>query len=246
MRPTTALKMSYKRIYFIRHGQSEANAAKDRTGNPNDSLSVRDAKLTELGQAQASCWNTPNALTQVYDNEPPEIVICSPLRRAMETASLAFENTEIPIVCSRYPRERWWNHYQCVGSEHEETINFANTLSKSIGKLEELTTTDQFWNPELELKEIMLDRDENNVSKSGLYDPSEREAIAQGMEATKEFLKARPETVIAVACHWGVINALTDVSPNNCDIVATDLDIETGEILVLQTFEPPGDVEKSI
>ena len=48
------------------------------------------------------------------------------------------------------------------------------------------------------------------------------------------------------ACHWGVINALTNVSPNNCDIVATDLDVNTGDFQVLQTFEPPGDVARSI
>ena len=48
------------------------------------------------------------------------------------------------------------------------------------------------------------------------------------------------------ACHWGVINALTNVSPNNCDIVATDLDVDTGDFQVLQTFEPPGDVARSI
>ena len=48
------------------------------------------------------------------------------------------------------------------------------------------------------------------------------------------------------ACHWGVINALTNVSPNNCDIVATDLDVATGAFQVLQTFEPPGDVARSI
>ena len=76
MRATQPLKHTCKRIYFIRHGQSEANALKDSNdaakfqdgkymGNPSDIPEVRDAKLTALGRAQAACWHTPNALAGV-------------------------------------------------------------------------------------------------------------------------------------------------------------------------------------
>ena len=50
MRPSSA-----KRVYFIRHGQSVANARK------TDTQSERDAVLTELGRKQASCWAAPAA-----------------------------------------------------------------------------------------------------------------------------------------------------------------------------------------
>jgi len=234
-------RMPYKRVYFIRHGQSEANAAK------RDTLLVRDALLTDLGKQQASAWHQPNELSKVFNDNPPELCICSPLRRAMETAALVFKNQpRIPIESSRLPRERWWKHYQCIGSDHEETLRFAATLPRKIQKLAELTDVDKFWNPLLELEEAnSLHRDAQGDAKD-LYSPSKREEVAQGMKQTVEMLRRRPELSIAVACHWGVINALTDVSPNNCNIVAADLDVNTGEFLVLQEFAPPGEIEATI
>ena len=85
MRATQPLKHTCKRIYFIRHGQSEANALKDSNatakfqdgkymGNPSDIPEVRDAKLTALGRAQAACWHRPNALAAVFQDVPPEVV----------------------------------------------------------------------------------------------------------------------------------------------------------------------------
>ena len=231
---------TYKRIFFIRHGQSEANVTK------NDRVIDLDAKLTPLGRSQASAWHAqPNYLSEVFDATPPEICICSPLRRAMETASLVFKHTTIPIECSRYPRERWWKHYQCVGSKHQETLSFASTLDRNIANLDDLTEADKYWNPPLELDELISYRDGNDHAEEK-YEPSKRENDAQGMTKLKEFLIAHPAQTIAVACHWGVINALTEESPNNCDMLVTDLDVNTGELLVLQQLQPPGDVETSV
>ena len=210
MRATQPLKHTCKRIYFIRHGQSEANALKDSNatakfqdgkymGNPSDIPEVRDAKLTALGRAQAACWHTPNALAAVFQELTPEVVVCSPLRRALETATLCFQNEpNIPLECSRVVREHWWKHYQCIGVAHEETLDFAKTLGRQIEKMDALQSRDQWWDPEMELKEIELDRDDDQASRTELYDPSDREAKANCRQATIDMLIARKEQAIFV------------------------------------------------
>ena len=62
-------------LYFLRHGQSEANAAGQLGGR-------LDAPLTEQGVAQAE------AAVESVKQLNPDIIYCSPLKRARKTAEI--------------------------------------------------------------------------------------------------------------------------------------------------------------
>ena len=238
-----------KRVFFIRHGQSVANQRK------RDTPAERDAVLTELGRRQASCWNANNALSLAFGGDAmlPEVCVCSPLRRAMETAALVFENEPgVPIECTRLARERWWMNYQCIGVEYAETSRFAREeLGRRVDGLEGLELLDKYWNPKCELEEIARMESENarvgiTTEPINKFELSVREQDADHISELTKYLIAHEASSIAIACHWGVINLLTGMSPNNCDIVVADLDLESHSYSVVGQYQPPGNVEKSI
>ena len=130
-----------KTILFIRHGQSDANKS-----DTNDA-SVLDAVLTDVGRLQAGHWSD-DLYAQLRS---VEICYCSPLRRAMETAALVFQNNPgVPIVITRYAREKWWNLWQCRGVDHDELMTYSQSLMREIFDVEKLAAVDKYWNPTLE------------------------------------------------------------------------------------------------
>jgi len=90
------------RLYLVRHGQSDGNVGSD--GGP-------DPALTELGHKQAALASDRLAAEGI------EAVHCSPLRRALETATIIGERLGLtPSVwvelCEKWggeptPRRRW-------------------------------------------------------------------------------------------------------------------------------------------
>ena len=63
-----------------------------------------DSKLTPLGAQQAR-----DAAKSVRSIKPaPEVVLVSPLSRALQTAELAFEGSPLPRVAIALARERLW------------------------------------------------------------------------------------------------------------------------------------------
>ncbi len=88
-------------ISFIRHGQSEFNRHWAATGT--DPL-IRDAPLSELGHAQVAA---ARAAAQALE---PDVVITSPLTRAVQTAVGLFgDDGAVPIVVDAMHRERVTN-----------------------------------------------------------------------------------------------------------------------------------------
>tara|TARA_B100001094_G_scaffold284706_1_gene298374 strand:- start:1906 stop:2331 length:426 start_codon:yes stop_codon:yes gene_type:complete len=67
-------------IYYIRHGESIANV------HTYTHWSLLDPELTEKGKIQ--CYETK----QLLKNVNFEIIICSPLKRSIQSASLLFPN----------------------------------------------------------------------------------------------------------------------------------------------------------
>ena len=78
-------------LWIVRHGQSAGNIARDRAtelGLPRIALTHRDVDvpLSDLGRQQATAlghWFSENP-----DNARPEVLLCSPYARAVETARL--------------------------------------------------------------------------------------------------------------------------------------------------------------
>ena len=81
-----------KKIYLIRHAESEANAAID----PDSTTKYFDARITSKGEQQAQ-----NKHLELKDVEF-DLYVCSPLTRTMETFSIIFPNIKpILVDCIR-------------------------------------------------------------------------------------------------------------------------------------------------
>ncbi len=74
-----------KDFYIFRHGQSTYNIAGRTQGQTNDSV------LTELGKSQAE------EIGRKLSDKGVEIIITSPLQRAVQTANLANQSLQVPI-----------------------------------------------------------------------------------------------------------------------------------------------------
>lgn len=79
-----------KIFYIFRHGQSSYNLAGRTQGQTNDSV------LTELGKKQAY------EIGKKLQNRGIEIIFCSPLTRAKQTADLANTYLNLPIITDEH------------------------------------------------------------------------------------------------------------------------------------------------
>ena len=82
------------KIYYVRHGQTDLNLAKKMQGGGTEK------ELNETGISQA--YNTKKELENVKYN----LVICSPMKRAKQTAEIINEGRDIPIITDERIRER--------------------------------------------------------------------------------------------------------------------------------------------
>lgn len=100
---------SVKQIVFVRHGQSEYNVAHKFYG-------WHDPDLTDLGRQQAA-----EVAAKIQDFIEPEIVICSDLKRAVNTANPIAEKFGMEPVQFKSLREI--NHGEWEGLTLEEIEN---------------------------------------------------------------------------------------------------------------------------
>ena len=88
------------KIYYVRHGQTDLNLAKKMQGGGTEK------ELNETGISQA--YNTKKELENVKYN----LVICSPMKRAKQTAEIINEGRDIPIITDERIRERKLGDYE--------------------------------------------------------------------------------------------------------------------------------------
>jgi broad specificity phosphatase PhoE len=82
----TAILHKMKRLYFVRHGQTDTNLAGLLSGDT-------EAILTDEGRALASATGKRLKAENIRIN----LIVCSPLLRAVETASLIAKEINYPI-----------------------------------------------------------------------------------------------------------------------------------------------------
>eukprot|EP00040_Diaphanoeca_grandis_P011090 m.56763 g.56763 ORF g.56763 m.56763 type:complete len:250 (+) comp22289_c0_seq1:195-944(+) len=81
-----------KTIVLVRHGESEAQAAKSN-GISRTDPSLRDCSITRKGRKQAEDF------CKQWGSAPqPDLIVVSPLKRALETSFLCFPGDEIKRV----------------------------------------------------------------------------------------------------------------------------------------------------
>jgi alpha-ribazole phosphatase/probable phosphoglycerate mutase len=115
------------RLYFLRHGQTTWNADGNRYAG------ATDVPLTETGIAQARKG------AELIRDLNFDAVYCSGLSRALETAKLALEGRDIPIV--RDPRLNEMNYGNWEGKTHAEI------LAESDNHWHDWVTDPDAWRP---------------------------------------------------------------------------------------------------
>ncbi|PPR47368.1 MAG: 2,3-bisphosphoglycerate-dependent phosphoglycerate mutase [Alphaproteobacteria bacterium MarineAlpha5_Bin9] len=175
-----------KEIYLIRHGQSEANVALD-LDNPNF---YYDAKLTAIGKKQAQ-----NAQKKLK-NIDFDLMLCSPLTRALQTFSLIFPNLVQDALILPFTRE----HCLCsseVGKQpailQKEFPNF------HFGKLKNF-----WWNNDIPINE-------KKIIFESMEDLDKRVLMF------KNWIKKRPEKRIALVSHGTFISRIINYLLDNCE-----------------------------
>lgn len=177
-----------REIFLIRHGQSTFNEQFEATGV--DPLHF-DAPLSRLG------------LCQVRDARPAaatlgvELVVTSPLTRALQTAVLLFEGGALPVVVSSLHRERLGNSCD-VG--RNPAVLMKEFPALGFDHLEEV-----WWHDG--------EKDERGV-------PVEPEPLFHGrVEQFVQWIGARPERAVAVIGHGTFFHRLTGRHLANCEIL---------------------------
>ena len=216
--------MKTKTIYFIRHGQSLANAS---TSVNTHKLEFVDTKLSRKGILQAI--ELSSLLKSIIDIE---IIITSPLTRAIQTANHVFPKKKI-FVDSKL-RETYWDMMECrvlpnsrIDLTLQEILPDVIIDESSIKLLDD--RLDKFWQIE----------DEWNLLSEYAYD----EIYNRSREATAgifPMLMARNETIIAVVAHSGVLLSLLQVDARNCGTYRVTLQqVENSESsnIILKSIE---------
>jgi len=177
-----------KIVHFQRHGQGYHNLlgdvlreagvrpdifSSDVSVNPWVRPEIVDSPLTELGKNQ--CRNQRNKAVTLK----PEVVIVSPLLRAIETANLSFADYAETV--------KWMAHEGCREETGYLVCNKRRTLSEIRADF-----------PDLELAHEFTEED-------SLFDPTKFETEqAKGdriYDFLTNFLMQRQESNLAVVCH---------------------------------------------
>ena len=112
-----------KTFYIFRHGQSSYNLAGRTQGQTNDSV------LTELGQQQAV------QIGQRLQDKHIELILCSPLVRARQTAELANRSLNVPIIYD--------NRFIEVNVGEIEGLHYTEIMEKYGEKYQQWRSSDQ-------------------------------------------------------------------------------------------------------
>ena len=185
-----------KEVYLIRHGQSEANVALD-LDNPNF---YYDAKLTSNGKKQAQ--DTQKKLKNIdFD-----LMLCSPLTRALQTFSLIFPNLSHEAVILPFVRE----HSLCSS----EVGRQPSILEKEFPDFKFNNLKNFWWNNDTYI-------DEKKIIFESIEDLDKRVLIF------KKWIQNRGEKKIALVSHGTFISRIINYLLDNCEfeIWYTDNDL---------------------
>eukprot|EP00048_Salpingoeca_helianthica_P019017 m.243892 g.243892 ORF g.243892 m.243892 type:complete len:256 (-) comp28840_c0_seq1:25-792(-) len=203
-----------KEIYLLRHGESEYNVKihkyladfPEEAADPNYWTRERvydpmifDSPLTARGEEQAR--NIPAQFTHVR----PELVITSPLTRALQTSLLAF-GKETPLVVLPDMREQ--RHSSCdFGQNGLTLVNRFSELGPQLADLPE-----QWWGPGCHIE----------LGAMGFVPHTLRETdedVCARLHRVVEFLLSRPEQRIVLVGHGVLFYHLTHTWLENCQLI---------------------------
>ena len=177
-----------KDVYLIRHGQSTFNTLYESSGI--DPLHF-DAPLSTLGVGQVA------EARQAAVNVDADLVVTSPLTRALETAVGLFEGEPVPIVVSSLHRERLGN--SCDVGRKPSVLN-DEFPSLNFDHLEET-----WWHNG--------EKDDRGVS----VEPDQ--IFIQRISEFLRWIVTCPERTVVVVGHGTFFHRLTGRHLENCEIM---------------------------
>eukprot|EP00614_Pseudopedinella_elastica_P030122 CAMPEP_0172633392 /NCGR_PEP_ID=MMETSP1068-20121228/189198_1 /TAXON_ID=35684 /ORGANISM="Pseudopedinella elastica, Strain CCMP716" /LENGTH=251 /DNA_ID=CAMNT_0013445077 /DNA_START=60 /DNA_END=815 /DNA_ORIENTATION=- len=212
-----ALHTSAKqRVLFIRHGVTEMNEWLAKPGCEWGAIGFKDAglydtRLTTRGALQARKLGDYFSL-----NDPGvELLVCSPLTRALETARHVFSDQNVSPgmqkTVSALCAERVYLSSDIGRSPSELSKEFDFADISGLG--------DPWWFTPGDSRVV----DEWRPAGTYCCPGEPLEVFHSRLGRFKAWLGGRPEKTIAVVSHWGVIAALTGRSVRNCEVVEIDL-----------------------
>jgi broad specificity phosphatase PhoE len=169
-------------IHLIRHGQSTFNALFDLHF---------DARLSQIGIEQVA------AARQAALDIPADLVVVSPLTRAIQTAVGLFGEVDVPIIVTDLHRERL-----------ENTCDIGRSPSALSAEFPMLTfdhLSDPWWHNGPE--------DDRGVA----VEPDH--LFARRVTDFSLWLRARPEDVVVVVGHGEFLRRLSGRYLRNCEIM---------------------------
>lgn len=178
----TSMLRRRKKVYFVRHAESEHNIL------PYD-VRLRDPSLSQHGRRQAK------ALGQQFPYlEDVDLIVCSPMKRAISTAIIAFGD-----------------HLRARKAELIALPELQELSAKPCdtgSSLPELLT--EFREEPLDLSLVPYDWD----SKDRLWSPTEHRTLAR-MARARAWLRDRPENNILVIGHAHCLQLLVRDAPKD-------------------------------
>ncbi|MCC6716717.1 MAG: histidine phosphatase family protein [Acetobacteraceae bacterium] len=176
-------------IFLIRHGQSTFNAHHEATGTDPGHI---DARLTELGHQQVAA-----ARAQAAALPRPDLVLSSPLTRALQTTLGIFGGSGVPVQ---------------VAADHREQLESFCDIGRAPAALA------------AEFPGLRFDHLDDPWWHSGPRDhrglPVEPHAVFAGRVAGfTRFLADHPSAIIAVVGHGTFFRHLTGRGFANCEIL---------------------------
>ena len=188
--------MHSKKIYLMRHAHSEAQDCK-RKGIPRDDDSLLDCHITKLGEFQAK--------TAWVEDDLPDLVVVSPLTRAIQTALIAFEGFDIPMICHPGLKEK------------------GNKLPENIRREKRELIRDK----KLNQHEAFADIDFSLAIEEKVWSMSKKsKRVNFAHDSLIEWLKRRKEERILLVTHYKVIKDLFPTGfeeVDNCKVFETNL-----------------------
>lgn len=183
-------KTNDKKIFLVRHGETDWNKLKLSQGSRND------IKLNSAGKQQAQ--KTGEYLETKSIDDPFDLILCSPLKRAKTTAKIIAE-----VI--RYDVEK------IIYMDELKEFDWGLT---SIGKTYEELQTDSFYDDFFEWIEQnekldTIERIENNFSDEILakYEIESLESVDIRINKIIDFINNCKNKKIIIVTHGGTINA---------------------------------------
>lgn len=190
--------MTTTRIVCIRHGESTFNVHHEATGRDPGHV---DARLSEKGHRQVA------AARESLRSVPFELVVTSPLTRALQTTAGIFADHPMkPAILVEVL------HRECQESSCD-IGRAASVLAEEFSEFRLDHLPEIWWHAE-------------GAPGPGGYHTEPRSAFEARVASFRQWLRVRPERVIAVVGHSTFFQSLTGRWMRNCEAVDFTLDEE--------------------